>query len=218
MSIFDAIRRRRGKLDGSRQKENNGEPSGSVTETRDAIDGETEAYYFEDAVEMVLYSKRMSNGNKNVVMLKGEAYINEYNRGFALFEQGRFKEAIEAYKNSLKLNPVGINARFEICESYIRLGNLSEARNTLLEMKELIVENETIAKFYRRMGFIATEERRFTVAAACYLYSLQYEKSPGAVQELMYIVSEAGQNALPKDPVSVMQREGLPVLTKPQTL
>lgn len=41
---------------------------------------------------------------------------------YRLFEDRKFRKAIEAYQKALKVNPVGINARFEICECYLQIG------------------------------------------------------------------------------------------------
>jgi tetratricopeptide (TPR) repeat protein len=76
---------------------------------------------------MAAYGKTHNNGKK-VCWLAGNNYIEAYKIGFQLFEEGKYRQAIEAYQKSLSLNPVGLSARFEICEAYIKLNDLTNAK------------------------------------------------------------------------------------------
>ncbi len=145
--------------------------------------------------------------------MSGDNYIKEYQRGFQLFEQRQFTKALEAYKNCLKLNPIGISARFEMCEAYLQLHNLSSAKQSLLDMKDFLVEEKAIAKFYRRFGFIEIEQGHYREAAACYQYSLKFENHPSVLQELMYIKSQGGSGAVAGVPEKVLSNARIPVLT-----
>ena len=50
------------------------------------------------------------------------------NRAFVLMDLGKWKEAIEDFKQSLSVNPDGIAATFSIGECEYKLGNKNEAR------------------------------------------------------------------------------------------
>ena len=136
---------------------------------------EFEGYYFENPLELAIYGMLYAK-DKNVRWLSGDNYLVEYQKGYQLFEQGRYNKAIEAYKKSLELNPIGLSARFEICEAYLAMGNFPAARNTLLEMKDFLIEEKCIARFYRRMGYIEIKEENYKVAAACYQYSRKFHE------------------------------------------
>lgn len=171
----------------------------------------TEEYYFENAEEFTTYGE-MYGGEKNVIWVSEEKYLEKYQKGFNLFETGRYGEAIEILKESLILNPIGISARFEMCECYIQLHDLLTAKNILLEMKDYLTNDAAIAKFYRRLGFIETELKNFDASAACYFYSVKFENHPSVMNELQYIISVAGQGVLEGDPVARLQKHGVPII------
>ena len=92
------------------------------------------------------------------------------------------------------------------------MGNFPAARNTLLEMKDFLIEEKCIARFYRRMGYIEIEEENYKVAAACYQYSRKFEAHPSVAQELMYyIMSKAGKGVASNNPEKILSRANLPL-------
>ncbi len=177
-------------------------------------DPKTEKYCFADQIEFILYAKHCKDeGKKNgIVWTADSSYHDLYMKGFNLFECGQYGKALWAFQDALKVNPVGINARFEICECYIKLGLLPGARQTLLDMQEYLIEATNAARFYRRMGFIATEQGDYRLAVACFLLSLKYEKSDYVKSELMYITSVTGKIIKVSNPKAVVKAAGLPVL------
>jgi len=100
-----------------------------------------------------------------------------------------------------------------MCEAYLQLHNLSSAKQSLLDMKDFLVEEKAIAKFYRRFGFIEIEQGHYREAAACYQYSLKFENHPSVLQELMYIKSQGGSGAVAGVPEKVLSNARIPVLT-----
>ena len=171
-----------------------------------------EEFYFENTEEYVVYC--IFNKAKNVRWRSaGENYIKELQQGFQLYEEGRYEEAIEVLKNSLRLNPIGISARFELCEAYLKLGKLYEAKNALMEMKDYFIFDKHVAKFYRRMGFIATEEKKYQCAVACLMVSLKFENHPIVENELKYIKQISGIN--PSGLIfleDILRQNGIPVI------
>ncbi len=186
MSLFDGFRKKKENVTAPAKTE---EKLNQITNNT-----EEERYYFENPIEFAVYCKLYANG-RNIIWVSGDEYLKEYQKGYQLFEQGQFSKAIEVYKNCLKLNPIGVSARFEMCEAYLQLHKLSNAKNTLLKMKDYLVKEKSIAKFYRRMGFIEIENGNYKVAASCYQYSLKFENHPSVMQELMYIKSKGGFGA-----------------------
>lgn len=135
-----------------------------------------------------------------------------YQRAYRLLEQRQFSKAIETLKECLKLNPIGLSARFEMCEAYLQTHNLSAAKNTLMEMKDFLSDNQSIAKFYRRLGFVETESGNYKTAAACYLYSKKFENHASIAQELMYIASKSGTNVISLNPQQILINAKYPTL------
>ena len=205
MSLFDGFRKK---------KEIASSPEKAEEKAIPSVESEEEVrLYFENPIEFAVYCKLYANGRK-IIWVSADDYIKEYQKGYQLFEQGQFIKAIETYKACLKLNPIGLNARFEMCEAYLQLHKLSNAKSTLLEMKDYLIEEKSIARFYRRMGFIEIENNNFKVAASCYQYSLKFENHPSVMQELMYIKSKGGFDATSGDPEKILTKAGIPVLTK----
>ena len=90
-------------------------------------------------------------------------YKKYYDQGYQLFEEGQYEEAIQAYSN------------------------YAHAKSWLSQIKSSVRENSYKAQWLRRMGFIAIEEMDCDLASALYTYSLEFEKSSLADQELGYI-------------------------------
>ena len=177
-------------------------------------DPKTEKYCFADQIEFILYAKHCKDaGKKNGIIWSADStYHDLYMRGYNLFERGQYAKALWVYQDALKVNPVGIGARFEICECYLRLGMLLGARQTLLDMQEYLIEDKHVARFYRRLGFIATEQGDYRLAIACLLLSQKYEETDYVKNELMYIASVTGRMLRIPNPKAVVKAAGLPIL------
>lgn len=122
-----------------------------------------------------------------------DEYKKFYNEGYSLFEEGRYAEAIEAYKKCIAEREDITTAYFEITEAYILMSDFSKAKDTLLTVAPFITTSNDKARFYRRMGYIEVENINFDLAAALLLYSLQFEQNEIAVQELDYIEAVTGK-------------------------
>lgn len=170
-------------------------------------------FYFENILELAIYGKLFGEG-KTVSWLSGDLYLKQYQKGYQLVEQGKFTEAIKALKASLGLNPIGISARFELCECFIQLKDLPSAKQVLEDMSAYLLDPKHIARFYRRMGYIEIENCNYLVAVACYIYSRSFEDHPTIEQELQYIYQEVGVhvNGVLNDPTTILKKYGIPVL------
>ena len=169
-------------------------------------------FYFEDMAEMLSYIKYF--GNTSVQWFRGDDYLNQYRKGYQLCEEGRYKEAIQELKACFSLNPIGLSARFEICEAYLHMRNLEAARRTLLEMSAYLSTPLKIARFYRRLGYLETEENHYICAVACYAYSSRFENHASINRELLYIRSktELDIEGILQDPVPFLIQHCIPVL------
>ena len=172
-----------------------------------------EGYYFENPMELAIYGKLFSK-DKTVLWLSGSNYLDEYRKGYQLFEQRQYAKAIAVYENCLKLNPIGLSARFEMCEAYISLHRFQDAQKVLIDMQAFLIGEKDIARFYRRMGFIETEKGNYKLSAACYQYSERFEKHPSIAQELMYIKSQGGRFVISNNPDRIISESNIPLLKK----
>ncbi len=185
-----------------------------VNTARVMEDPETEKYCFADQMEFILYVNHcMDEGKKNAIAWSSDSsYFDLCRKGSDFFEDRQYGKALRTYQDALKVNPVGIGARFEICECYLRLGLLPGARQTLLDMQEYLVTATDVARFYRRMGFIETEQCNYRLAVACFLFSLRYEESEVVKNELTYITAVTGKIIRIANLEAALKRAGLPIL------
>ena len=70
--------------------------------------------------------------------VSSDKYIELYKKGYQLFECRQFAKAIDVYKECLKLNPIGISARFELVECYLMSKQFALARRSLYDMKDFL--------------------------------------------------------------------------------
>lgn len=170
-----------------------------------------EQWYFENPIELALYAK-LYNKKNNVIWISGDKYFELYKVGYQLFECKQYAKAINTYKECLKLNPIGVSARFELVECYLAIRQFSLARKALYDMKDFLYSDQLKAKFYRRIGFVAIEEKSFKEAYACYQYSLKYKNHPSVSQEMRYIESKAGASVRRIDAESVLNKYNIPIV------
>lgn len=189
-------------------------PKGFLTKKSNPISTSAdieENYYFENPLEFAMYAK-LYNKRSIVNWVSSDKYLEMYKKGYQLFECGQYAKAIDTYKECLKLNPIGISARFELVECYIVMKQLQYARKNLYEMKEYLFDNAQKARFYRRLGYIAVEEGSFKEAYACYQYSLNFENHPSVIQEIQYIESKAGASVKGISVEDVLNTNNVPVI------
>ena len=128
------------------------------------------------------------NINKNATTINGsDEYIQYYQLGFQLFEEGKYPEAIEAYKTALSFKENDNEASLEIIQAYIAMRDYAQAKEWLAKTAPYVTESKYRARWLRSFGFIAIEELDYQMGYALYVYSLEFEQSQTAVQELQYI-------------------------------
>ena len=120
--------------------------------------------------------------------MSNEEYLEHFNEGFRLFEEGKYTEAITEYRKCLEIKENDPVASFEIAEAYIAMRDYPAAKAWLAVIAPTLQEDTYIAQWLRRLGFIAVEEGDYQRACALYVCSLNYEDSDNAKQELDYIM------------------------------
>lgn len=118
-------------------------------------------------------------------------YIEYFQTGYQLFEEGKYEEAIECYRKCLDYHAEGFFAEFEIVEAYLQLRDYGNAEKVLASIRPGLNQDTDKAKWLRRSGFIAVEKREYELAYALYVYSLSFEDNAIAHDEINYIVYTA---------------------------
>lgn len=159
------------------------ETEGNLTQTE-----ERKEFCFGNRDEFLLYVLRQRGTlSSNVVWLNSEVFSAYMLKAKALYELGQYAAAIEVLKAAIQNNPSSVNGRFEWVENLLCMEKYSEAEALLRETMQWVMYPNDLAKLYRRFGFCFIEQKNIDAAVACLAWSLQFEKSQNAFQELAYI-------------------------------
>lgn len=140
-----------------------------------------------------------------------DGYVENFRQASRLFDEGKYREAIEKYRLSLTYREDDAAARLEIAEAYIAMRDYDQAKQWLEEVTPYLSSDSERARWLRRQGFIAIEEMDFELAYALYVYSLEYEDSQLARQELAYIeyAAPAVRHFTAEEALSYLQSNGV---------
>ena len=128
------------------------------------------------------------NINKLTATIEGsDEFIQYYEEGYRLFEEGKYAEAIEAYTAALAYKENDAETSLEIAQAYIAMRDYAQAKAWLVRIAPYVESSNAKGRWLRSLGFIGIEELNYETAYALYAYSLSVEESPTAEQELQYI-------------------------------
>ena len=154
-----------------------------------------EYHLFISPLEEILFNKYIG-ASKNVRYIPDDQpYLDLYYiYGYLLLEDGQYQKAEEYLKKALKINPVSSRVILELCEIYkIHTPNLNKFVMYSEEALKYAYYPQDIARCYRNLAHYNIEENKFKLASALLKYSLKYDLSPLAYNELSYIESK-GKN------------------------
>ena len=157
----------------------------------------------ENAVDICfnfIYAHEPDLADRNIKIHKNKVNFNDgsgeyrmcFFQGSNCFENRNYQEAIKWFKHALEYKNDDTAVRFEIAEAYIALKDYNSAKETLSASIPFIKTQQDKARFYRRLGFMEIENGNIPLAGALLVYSLEFEKSPRAYEELEYIKRTAG--------------------------
>ncbi|MBR4164309.1 MAG: hypothetical protein IKR11_12365 [Solobacterium sp.] len=107
--------------------------------------------------------------------------------GMILIELQKLNEAETALKESLRWNPFNALFRFEYIEIFKMKKDYDTFKKLTCESFQYLYERQFLAKAYRNLGYYFIENNMYTEASALYHYSLLFEQSDNARNELLYI-------------------------------
>ncbi len=169
-------------------------------------------FYFENIDEFLVFCY-IHKPNRTINWLKGDDYLTLYNEGYQLVENKQYIRAIQTYLKCFTINPIALSARFEIAVCCTQLKQYAIAKQVLMETVPYLLKKESIATFYRHLGFIAIEELRYDVAFACLKYSLIFDYHEVAQHELEYIKLNRNESYEDIDIEKAMNDVKVPVIT-----
>lgn len=164
----------------------------------------TTEYSFANKEEYTIFCRRFQSSGK-VVWNTSAAYIVEYNAAFQEYEDERYENALRLYFKALKINPIAIDARFEIANCYVKLGEFTNALLSLAVLKDFLFTEQYIAKFYRTLGYIYSENesKDYHLSYCCYKHSNKYDRvglyKAEVDREMIYLTSKEGEGRFRSD-------------------
>ncbi len=158
--------------------------------TSKVVEDEEYTYFsFNSYIEAVLCwnTKRHDKKNQLPDINYGEVY---YYLGYINAEKKNYGVAEKYLKKGLERNPVDISAMFELAAVYRMMGNLDRARAHIEKLQPYLWNPVQMSRFYRELGWYYSERKVFDVANALYSYSMIFNKTELAENELKYIAKQ----------------------------
>jgi len=151
-------------------------------------------YHFHNPFEELLYYNLYELSPGECINYMTEDYGRLYSLyGAMLFEFKRFDEAKKALTKAIKINPINDEPLFELAEISKIRGEWDEYSDITRQSFKIAYTRESIARYYRNMGFYFIEKQDYDLAIALYFVSKFYVKHPMVEHELLYIQKKAGR-------------------------
>jgi len=167
--------------------------SGELIMFRD--DSAFEYHHFRNPLEEILYAElaKPKRALRRIPEDIGQLY---FIYGNLLFEMKRFDEARVALKKAVTINPINVDAIFELAEISKMIGKLDDYCATSRKCLSLSYTGRSLGRCYRNIGFYYIEQKAYDVATALLHVSMNYDRQAAMAQsELYYIQQITGETA-----------------------
>ena len=125
-----------------------------------------------------------------------------YVYGFLLLETQQYDKAEKYLKKALKINPVSARIILELSEIYkMHTPDFNKFYMYTMEALTYSYYPQDIARCYRNLAHYYVEEDQLDVAVALLKYSMNFEMSITAYNELQYIESKGHDTSLSFDEI-----------------
>jgi len=119
------------------------------------------------------------------------SYMNWFEKGYALQIAEKHKEAIDAYKKALEINPKSVGSYHNIGLIYIKLGNIREA---IVNYDKAIELSPQFAKAYMSRGFAYKKLGNFQQAIKDYGIAIKLDENVDAFLGRGSVYEESGDH------------------------
>lgn len=163
----------------------------------------SEYHSFTNPLEEILFREYVG-AEKEVRLIPDNQPLLDlyYIYGFLLFEKNQFEKAEESLKKAKRINPVSARIILELSEIYkMRTPSFNRFYIYTTEALRYSYYPQDIARCYRNLGYYYIEEDKLDIAVALFKYSMNFELSIMAYNELQYIESKGQSTDLSRDEV-----------------
>jgi len=158
-------------------------------------DSVSEYHHFRNPLEEILY-KELAKPKRTLRRIPEDIGQLYFIYGNLLFELKRFDEASVALKKAIMINPINVDAIFELAEISKLCGSLEDYYATSKKCLSLSYTGKSLARCYRNIGFYFVELKEYDVATALFHVSMNYDRQTTMAQsELYYIQQLTGETA-----------------------
>lgn len=173
--------------------------------------------YFVDVLQFLIYV----NINPDNKITWSNLYANlAYNTlGYIAVEEKNYEGGIEYLNKAIEVNPMDTSSIIEKAECYLRLGKIDEFLLCMQRAYEVASTPETLASYYRKLGYYYAEIENYKLSYAIYQMSLIFERSKIALSELMYNRKQMkDMNYEPKmvESINLLKENNIPIGPKEQ--
>lgn len=153
----------------------------------------SEYHFFTNPLEEILFYTYVG-AEKDVRIIPDNQPLLDlyYIYGFVLLENQQLEKAEDYLKKAIKINPVSSRVILELCEIYKQhTYNYNKYVMYTTEALQYAYYPQDIARCYRNLGTYYIEENQLETALALFKYSMEYDLSPLAYKDIVYIQSKS---------------------------
>lgn len=157
----------------------------------------SEYHCFRNIFEEILY-KEMFKPERTVRQMSEDFGRLYFIYGTLLFELKRFDEASAALNKAIRINPINVEAMFELAEISKVNGDWDSYLEQSKKCLPVVYSGGNLGRCYRNIGFYYIEKQKYDVATVLYYISMHFDSQSNMAQsELLYIQQMTGKPTPP---------------------
>lgn len=173
----------------------------------------SEYHAFDNYFEEILY-KELFQPTRTVRNMPENFYQLYSIYGALLVELKHFDEAKVALEKAIEINPIGVDAIFELAE----ISKLNSEWDQYLALTKRCLHvaytGKHVSRCFRNFGYYYVEQKDFNLAAALYLVSGEYDKETTMSQSQLFYIQHVSGKPIPKFThatiCKLFEKEGIP--------
>ena len=152
----------------------------------------SEYHFFTNPLEEILFNTYVGAKKEVRIIPDNHPLLDLYYiYGFLLLEDKQYEKSEQYLKKAIKINPVSSRIILELSEIYkIHTYTLNKYFMFVTDALKYAYYPQDIARCYRNLGNYYIQEDNLETALALYKYSMEYDLSPLAYREIIYIQSK----------------------------
>ena len=175
-------------------------------------------HFFTNTLEEIIFRKYIG-AEKEIRYIPSNQPILDlyYIYGFLLLEDKQFEKSEKYLKKAIKINPVSSRVILELTEIYkVHTYDYNKYYMFVSDALKYAYYPQDIARSYRQLGHYYMEENQMEIALALFSYSMEYELSPQAYNEIHYIQSKTNNLSLNLDEcISLIKSKNIQIGANP---